>query len=169
VGARSWHLERCVLTGPSARIPKLVPQLRRAVPWAPVTSDVRPQVQIERRQTETASLAALGAAAADLLVAGDVVSLVHRFGYARALGRDRADAVRADLASSLAEIGAKAVLSGHRDGPRVSYFKENDTGLFALVESLVATDNGKSILLELVVTSDGTSTHITLEDVSSAA
>ena len=34
----------CVLTGPSTRTPKAVPQLRRAVPWSPVTSDVSPQM-----------------------------------------------------------------------------------------------------------------------------
>lgn len=50
----------------------------------------------------------------------------------------------------------------------MSYFKANDTGLFALVECFVPADNGKSVLLELVVTTDGTSTHITLEDLSSA-
>jgi hypothetical protein len=126
-------------------------------------------VQIEQRQTENASLAAFAVEAASLLVAGDVPTLVHRFGYARALGRDRADAVRANLTSSLAEVGATAVVSGNAREPRVSYYKQNETGLSALVECFVPTDNGKSILLELVVTTDGTSTYITLEDLSSAA
>ena len=97
-----------------------------------------------------------------------IPGLCRAEGYARALGRDCADAVRADLATALAELGATAVVSADRQEPRVSYFKANDTGLFALVECFVPADNGKSVLLELVVTTDGTSTHITLEDLSSA-
>ncbi|MFI5445587.1 hypothetical protein [Polaromonas sp. UC242_47] len=125
-------------------------------------------MQIDHIQTESASLAAFGIDAASLLVADNVYALVERFGYARALGRDCADAVRADLAATLAELGATAVVSADRQDPRVSYFKASDTGLFALVECFVPADNGKSVLLELVVTTDGMSTHITLEDLSSA-
>ena len=40
-----------VLTGPSTRTPKVVLQLRRAVPWSPVTSDVRPQSSFARMTT----------------------------------------------------------------------------------------------------------------------
>ena len=126
-------------------------------------------MQIDHIQTESASLVALGVDAESLLIADNVSALVKRFGYARALGRDRADAVRADLAAALAKIGATAVVSVGLQEPRVSYFKTNDTGLFALVECFVPADNGKVVLLELIVTMDGTSTHITLEDLSSAA
>ena len=37
------------------------------------------------------------------------------------------------------------------------------------IRSRLAEVNGKVVLLELVVTTDGTSVHITLEDLSSAA
>jgi hypothetical protein len=126
-------------------------------------------MQIERRHTEAASLAAFGAEAAALLIAGDISTLVQRYGYARALGRDHAAAIRADLASSLAEVGGAGLVAAERPPAHVSYFKPNDTGLFALVECRVPTDNAKSVLLELIVTSDGTSTHITLEDLSGVA
>jgi hypothetical protein len=135
----------------------------------PGSSNVKPQVQIDHIQTESASLAAFGVDAESLLIADNVNALVKRYGYARALGRDCADAIRADLAVALAEIGATTVVSAGLQEPRVSYFKKNKTGLFALVECFVPADNGKLVLLELVVTTDGTSTHITLEDLSSAA
>lgn len=125
-------------------------------------------MEIDRIRTESASLAAFGIDAARLLADGNVHALVEQFGYARALGRDCTDAVRSDLATTLAELGAVTVVSANRQEPRVSYFKANDTGLFALVECLVPTENGKSVLLELIVTTDGSSTHITLEDLSSA-
>jgi hypothetical protein len=124
-------------------------------------------VQIDRVQTESASLAAFGIDAARLLVAGNVQALVEQFGYALALDRDCTEAVLADLATTLAELGATTVVSADRLEPRVSYYKANDTGLFALVECLVPTDNGKSVLLELIVTTDGRRIHITLEDLSS--
>jgi hypothetical protein len=126
-------------------------------------------MQIDWIQTESVSLAAFGIDAAKLLRAGNIHALVEQFGYARALGRDCADAVRADLATALAELGATKLVSADSQEPRVSYYKANDTGLFALVECLVPAENGKSVLLELVVTTDGTSTHITLEDLSCAA
>ena len=125
-------------------------------------------MQIDHRQTESAALAAFGVDATSLLVAGDLRALADQFGYARALGRDCVEAIRADLVSTLAELEASAVVSADRHPPRVSYFKPNDTGLFALVECLVSVDNGKSVLIELIVTTDGTSTHVTLEDLSSA-
>ena len=37
---RAGRCTQCRLTSPSTRTPKVVPQLRRAVPWSPVTSDV---------------------------------------------------------------------------------------------------------------------------------
>ena len=80
------------------------------------------------------------------------------------MGRECTNAVRADLATALAELGATTVVSADRQEPHVSYYKVNNTGLFAFVECLVPTENGKSVLLELIVTTDGRSTHITLED-----
>lgn len=126
-------------------------------------------MQIDHIQTESASLAAFGVDAESLLTAGHVNTLVKRFGCAGAMGRDCADAVRADLAVVLAKIGATAAVSAGLQEPRVSYFNTNNTGLFALVECFVPADNGKLVLLELVVTTDGTSIHIKLEDLSSAS
>lgn len=126
-------------------------------------------MQIDESHVDAASLAAFGIDATSLLLAGDFSTLGHRFGYARAFDREPAGAIREDLASSLAEVGAFALVSTERQSPRVSYFKPNDTGLFALVECLVPADSGKAILLELIVTTNGTSTHITLEDLSGAA
>ena len=125
-------------------------------------------MEIDHVQTESSSLAAFGIEAARLLVAGNIHALVEQFGYARAVGRDGVDAVRADLAATLAELGEKTVVSAFSQEPRVTYYEGNPTGLFALVECLVPTESGKSLLLELIVTTDSRSTHITLEDISSA-
>ena len=76
-------------------------------------------MQIDHIQTGSAALAALGIDAARLLV-GNVNDLVERFGYGRALGRNCADAVRADLAATLAEPVATAPMSEGRQEPHVS-------------------------------------------------
>lgn len=125
-------------------------------------------MEIDSIQTESASLAGFAISATRLLVAGNIHDLVEQFGYARALGRDCAKAIRVDLAATLEELGATTVMSADRQEPRVSYYKANDTGLFALVQRTIPTDSGKSLLLELIVTTDGRSTYITLEDLSSA-
>jgi hypothetical protein len=52
--------------------------------------------------------------------------------------------------------------------PAVKYFEPNDTGLFALVECLAVADNGRRLLVELVVAGDGDVKHISLEDFSAA-
>ena len=120
-------------------------------------------------QTEAKTLAAFGAEAAQLLCAGGFSALADRFDYALACQRDPASAIREELASSLAELGASR-LADFAPGalPAVSYFRPNDTGPFALVEQRLLTDNGRRVLLELVVITDGADKHLVLEQVSAA-
>jgi hypothetical protein len=89
-------------------------------------------------------------------------------GYALSYDRSPADAIREELAAALVEAGATRLSAAGWQMPRVGYFKPNDTGLFALVECFLPTENGAPILVEVVVASNGKETHATLEQVSAA-
>jgi hypothetical protein len=126
-------------------------------------------MQITDDLTDSRSLTDLGARAVQLLCSGDLISLAAQFGYALAWSRDPASAIREDLASSLAEIGASALGPPPAAHPSVSYFKPNDTGLFARIAQQIPTDGNGHVLLELIVTSNGKDTHVTLEQISAIA
>jgi hypothetical protein len=125
-------------------------------------------MRLSRDRLDAASLAELGLEARQLLVAGDISALSQLYGYALAFDREPANAIRAELASSLAEIDASELVGTDWEEPCVSYFKPNETGLLALVECLVPTENGHSILIEVIITMDGEETHATLEQLSAA-
>jgi hypothetical protein len=129
---------------------------------------VRPQMQLSAQELDAVSLAKLGDEARRLLCAGDIDTLAARLGYALAYDRNPADAIREELASSLVEAGASRLIATGWEAPRVSYFKPNDTGLFALVESFVPTESGASILVEVIVAGTGANARATLEQVSAA-
>jgi hypothetical protein len=112
-----------------------------------------------------AELKMLGVDAARLLCAGQIDDLVA-IGYARALGRPIADAVRADIAASLTELEAQRL--GEVQSSSVKRFEPNSTGLVGVVEVEVSVDNGRSVVLELVVSGGEGDFHLTLEDVSAA-
>lgn len=112
------------------------------------------------------SLAALGVEATRLLCAGEIDVLSAQLGYALAYDRNPADVIREDLTSSLTAAGARRLVQPNVEVPKVSYFKPNDTGLFALVECFIPTDGGSPILLEIIVTYKGAKIYATLEQIS---
>jgi hypothetical protein len=126
-------------------------------------------VQLATDHRDVDSLRALGTEAIRLLCVGDLEGLYERFGYALAFDRDPIAAIHEDLASSLSQVSATALVQTGYENIRVSYFSANETGLFALVECLLRTDNGKHLLLELIVTRDGPDAYITLEQLTGAA
>lgn len=126
-------------------------------------------MKITDDQATPRPLADLGARAVQLLCAGDFSALAQQFGYALAYDRDPATAIREELALSLAEIGASALGSPPNALPSVSYFEPNDTGLFALVEQRIPADGNGHVLLELVVSAQGSDKHVVLEQVCAAA
>lgn len=126
-------------------------------------------MEITDNQTDARSLSGLGSIAVRLLCSGDFTTLAAQFGYALAHDRDPATAIREELAQSLAGLGASALGPPPTQSPAVSYFKANDTGLYALVEQRIPTDNAGHVLLELIVSSRGCSKHVVLEQVSAAA
>ena len=126
-------------------------------------------MKITDSQTDASSLADLGSVATRLLCSGDFTALAAQFGYALAYDRDPAAAIREELVLSLAELGASALVLSPDQPPSVSYFEPNDTGLFALVEQYIPTDRTGHVLLELIVSSQGSGKHVVLEQVSAAA
>ncbi|MGO4221078.1 hypothetical protein AB4Y64_04385 [Lysobacter sp. TAF61] len=91
-------------------------------------------MQISDDQVNEAALAGFGTDAIRLLCAGDVSTLVDRYGYALALGREPVAAIRDDLANCLAGLRATHLMR-IPDAASVTaeYFQPNDIGLFALV------------------------------------
>jgi hypothetical protein len=126
-------------------------------------------MKLHDTQMNADSLAELGADAVHLLCRGDIGTLAGRFGYALSYGREPATAIREDLRSCLSKIGAASLATGATlPVPTVVFYKGDVSNLIAIVECQVPADNGATVLVELVVTTDGTERHITLEDVSDA-
>lgn len=140
------------------------------------TKDARaPNKEINRRQgdlrldelLEANALAALGGEAVDMLCRGDIDGLASRYGYGLSYGRDAAAAIRDDLRRCLSQAGATSLTPASPNPVRsVAYYDSTGTGILAVVECLAPTDNGVSLLVELVVTSKGKERHITLEQIS---
>ena len=127
-------------------------------------------MQLLESQTNASSLSALGAEAIGLLCSGEFRALAERFGYALAFDREPAKAIEEDLAACLAEIKSKVLAPSnvHRSAT-VKFFKANTTGLFAVVECPVPTENGAELLVELIVTLAREHKYVTLEQISVAA
>lgn len=123
-------------------------------------------MQLASVRNDEASLVALGNEATALLCARNFELLAERFGYAVALGTPVASAIQADLVACLGQAGDVELTA--RSVPVVKYVRANDSGLHAVIESVVSGDNGARVLLELVVTKKGKQQHATLEQISAA-
>lgn len=126
-------------------------------------------MKLYESQTSETALAGLGDEAARLLSLGEYASLAGLFGYALAYSREPAAAIREDLGACLAETGATTVLPMAKNSASVKYFKPDKSALFALVECFMPTDIGAQVLMELIVTTDGSDKHLTLEQLSPVA
>ena len=58
------------------------------------------------------------------------------------------------------------ISQGQEPSIAVKFFQPNNTGLFAVVESMMPVSHETAVLLALIVTSSGEAKHITLEDIS---
>ncbi len=126
-------------------------------------------MQITNDQLEQQHLASLGLEAIQLLCSGEFPALANRFGYALAYDRDPAIVIQEDLTSCLTKLGANALAPLSNPLPKVGYFKQNGTGLIALIEFLLLADNEKQLLVELIVTGNSTEKYLTLEQISVTA
>lgn len=118
-------------------------------------------------QAAPEALAAFCDEAAQLLSTGDFHALASKFGYALAFERDPATAIRDDLSAILAELGA-ASFGPPSSLPSVRRFAPNDTALIASVEQRIPTNNGRHVLIELVVSEHAAERHLVLEQISAA-
>jgi len=119
-------------------------------------------------QVEPGALAALANEACMLLVAGEFARLATKFGYAVALGRDPASAIKEDFGTSLADLGEASLSLKADPEVQLRYFKP-DEHLYALAECSVFTARGCRLSVELVVSRVGNDFHATLEQISAVA
>src|SRR5258708_369295 len=104
-------------------------------------------------QTDEASLLRLGREVVSLLENRDFHLLAERVRYALAYGKRPAAAIDEALGSCIAECqalpeGRSSILPSMS----VKYFKQNASGLFAVVECVFVASEGCPILVELIVT-----------------
>ncbi|HET6588062.1 MAG TPA: hypothetical protein VFG67_09880 [Oleiagrimonas sp.] len=126
-------------------------------------------MEISGNQLDEASLAAFGVEALQLLATGNIAVLAERFGYALAFDQEPASAIQRDLESSLASVGANSLALADAEAPSVTYFKPSDPGLFALIEGRAPTNNGKAVLVELIVAGNEAKKRLALEQISDVA
>lgn len=124
------------------------------------------RMRIAHDKIDEATLNRIGQDVVHLLCAGDVDDLAARFGYAIALGRDPATAIREDLAGCLGQIGAFSLVRDSMFDFDVKFFTPNSSNLLAVIECAIPVLNGRHFLIEVIVSSDGYSAHATLEQIS---
>ena len=115
-------------------------------------------------QCDVLGLSMLGKEASTLLMLHDFNGLASRFGYALANGRAPVVAIEADYRRALES--PHKISQGQEPSIAVKFFQPNNTGLFAVVESMMPVSHEAAVLLALIVTSSGEAKHITLEDIS---
>lgn len=114
------------------------------------------------------ALAQLGAEAVRLVTSGNLRSLQERFGYSLAFNRVPLSALDEDLAAVLSEVGASGFGDPSQSTVKVSHPRPSEAGLISLVECVVPVNNGRQVLVELVLTAKGSEGYLTLEQVSAA-
>lgn len=98
-----------------------------------------------------------------MVIRQDFDTLAKRFGYALAWNREPAIALKDDY-----ERAASSPLKSRpNDGVLVvvKYFKQNDTGLFALVECAIPLIDGGAVGMDLIVAGNGEEKSISVEDI----
>jgi CMP-2-keto-3-deoxyoctulosonic acid synthetase len=115
---------------------------------------------------DDSSLASLGADAARLIGSGNIDAVCARFGYALAFTREPVAAIKDDLAHVLTEIGASGFSDEMLSNITVRHFTPNEARHTSLVECLLTANNGRQVLVELVLLQRGSDTWVTLEQIS---
>jgi hypothetical protein len=117
---------------------------------------------------DQSSLARIGAEGAALISSGKLQALHTTFGYALAFDRAPLKALEDDIAAALAEVGASGFDNSNQSSVKVSYFKQNDSGIDGLVACHIPASNGRHILAEFVFTRSTSEANLMLEQVSGA-
>jgi len=125
-------------------------------------------MKVSVARPDPSALAAVCRQCVRLLYAGEFDTLALSFGYAVALGREPSSAIAADLATSLREVGASALVVAAEPEITVQPFTPGQD-LVAVVECALPTNNDRRVLVELVVTESRGDTNVSLEQISAAA
>jgi hypothetical protein len=123
-------------------------------------------MRISELHLDQCSLENFGREAVILLGKGNFAALTERFGYALAHGRDPAEAIEEDLASSLLEHAA--IAEQLAPSITIKYFQADviqNVGLVAAVECITHMAGGIPVLLALVVSATASGRCITLESI----
>jgi hypothetical protein len=121
-------------------------------------------MKLSSSQTDVASLTQFGREAVAMVERRDFSALAERFGYALSYDRNPALAIENDFAQCIAE--AESPSSNTEQSIQVKYFQPNSIPLYALVECVTTVSQNATVLVELVVASEGNEKHITLEQIS---
>ncbi len=123
-------------------------------------------MRLSEDQIKFDGLMQLSAYVRQLFIAQNYASLAEQFGYALAFDQAPTLEIPNELSTVLKKLEASRLESEPDSIPRISYFKPNDQGLYALIEQIIAADNGKHILVEMIVTTKGGEKFITIEQIS---
>ena len=122
-------------------------------------------MQLLPQQQNANALRDLASEGIDLLATDQFELLVARYGYARACGRNSAEAVRMDLAEALSETSGNKLMQVGTNDLQVVFYQENASGLRGAIDREVPTHAGRNIWVSFVVTGTETEQFLTLEDI----
>jgi len=145
-----------VLSAGCVRLEAALSRLRHTDPMR--ATDARPDLL---------SLSAAARRCVQLLYSSAFDELAQSFGYAVALGREPSEAIASDLARSLREVGAAALVAEAEPQTRLTEFAPGQD-LRAVVEIELVTDGDHRVLVELVATESEGRTRVTLEQISAS-
>jgi len=116
-------------------------------------------------QIDNLSLSKLGEKACQLFIAKDFQRLADTFGYAMAYDRDIATAIESDFI----QCTKNSLQCGLLESVTIKNFKPNDTGLLSAIECILLFDEGRRVLIELIMTEHEDSKSLFLEDITALA
>jgi hypothetical protein len=155
----AWRAQR------RAAMPRAVEQPVVAIAFGHAAPDIR----LDGRIADDAALRALGIDVERRLREGDFEGLARRFDYRMAHGRPVAQAIREDLARSLAEFGEATLASTRPANITVTRYEPNAAVLAVVACDLAFGQDRGGVLVELVVSGDPDAAAVDIEDISTYA
>jgi len=119
------------------------------------------------QEIDEPALKLIGEEAIGMLKIGDFAGLATRFGYALAFDRDPASALKEDLRREIRqEMVSTTPDENQAPQVEVKVFRENASGLKAIIECTTMVDGLGSVLLELAVTLKEDEHYLCIEDIA---
>ena len=121
-------------------------------------------------QLEEPSLSKFGQEACRLFIARDFRGLADTFGYALAYNQDIAAAIETDFEHCLSgHCPPQSEQDSTVESVTVRHFRENDTGMLAVVECILSFGREARVLIELMAVKNGDDNFLYLEDINRVA